>query len=82
MLGEAVFAADEDLVGMLRRRPKDVPQLRNRTNFRNYFRGVPEARMRRLLLAAYAALEPVAREAKVAKRMMLLKGVLSDESED
>ena len=65
MLGEAVFAADEDLVGMLRRRPKDVPQLRNRTNFRNYFRGVPEARMRRLLLAAYAALEPVAREAKV-----------------
>jgi len=66
MLGQGYFASDGELVAMLRVKPKSVPALRNRTNFRNFFRGMPKARMVRLLRTAFERMDEAAREAKVS----------------
>jgi hypothetical protein len=77
--GEAVFIDDDEVVSLLQRKPKEVPQLRSRGSFRRFFTAVPRKRMRRLLVRAFAALGPAECDAKVAKRMGLLEDVLSDE---
>jgi len=71
---------DDDVVALLQKRPKEVPQLRSRDSYRNFFRGVPKDRMHRLLCAAASAQggDEEAREARVERRMALLSDVLAD----
>lgn len=66
---------DDELVELLRQRPKYVPMLRSRDSFRAFFRGVERARMEALLREAFVALEPADRDEKVLKRMQLLEDV-------
>lgn len=49
LLGCAVELSDAELVAMLRRRPKAVPELNTRSNFRRFFTGMPRLRMQHLL---------------------------------
>lgn len=74
--GPAVALSDADLVNMLRRPPKAVPQLRTKSGYIDYFRGMPCVRMKSLLYKAYDDLEPEEREAKVVKRMALISDIL------
>lgn len=82
VLGEAYFQPDDELVHMLQQRPKHVPAIRTREGFRRYFRGLPRARVLRLLHRAYASLPDGDRDAKVAKRIGLLDGLLTDEPDE
>jgi hypothetical protein len=74
--GLAVGLSDDSLISMLGQPPKAVPSLRTKSGFQEFFRGVSEERMRRLLRAAYSGLNELERENKVMKRMQLLGDVL------
>ena len=74
--GPAVALSDHDLVVMLQRPPKAVPQLRTKTGYIDFFRGMPAKRMELLLTQAYHDMEPTEREAKVHKRMTLIAEIL------
>jgi hypothetical protein len=74
--GLAVSLTDDSLISMLGQPPKAVPSLRTKSGFQEFFRGVSEERMRRLLRAAYSGLSELERENKVMKRMQLLGDVL------
>ena len=65
---------DAALVALLRRRPKEVPQLRTRAEFQRFFRGVPRRRLAALLFEAFQELPPEERDAKVQKRLQLFGG--------
>ena len=89
--GSALGMSDTDLVSLLRRRPKDVPQLHSRESFRRFFAGMPRSRMLDLLRRAFSgalADRPAAEgppdegqdsEARVQRRIELLDGVLRDD---
>ena len=72
-LGKANGMSDSDLISMLRRRPKSVPEMRTRGSFRKFFRGMEEGRLRGLLRMAYEDLGEGDREAKVDKRIALMR---------
>jgi hypothetical protein len=74
--GLAVGLSDDSLISMLGQPPKAVPSLRTKSGFQEFFRGVSEERMKRLLRAAYSGLNELERENKVMKRMQLLGDVL------
>lgn len=74
----ALFLSDETLITMLSLPPKSVPQMKTKSSFQDFFRGIPEERMRRLLYRAYGNLNDLEREVKVKKRMELLAGVLAN----
>jgi len=61
---------------MLQRPPKVVPQLRTKSGYIEFFRGVSSDRMQLLLEMAYADLEGKDRSDKVSKRMQLLSEIL------
>eukprot|EP00604_Paraphysomonas_vestita_P000432 CAMPEP_0174825864 /NCGR_PEP_ID=MMETSP1107-20130205/43194_1 /TAXON_ID=36770 /ORGANISM="Paraphysomonas vestita, Strain GFlagA" /LENGTH=1028 /DNA_ID=CAMNT_0016057917 /DNA_START=530 /DNA_END=3616 /DNA_ORIENTATION=- len=73
----AVELSDDALVVMLSQAPKSIPQMRTKSSFQDFFRGMNEERMRRLLHRAYGNLNDLEREVKVRKRMELLSDVLS-----
>jgi hypothetical protein len=80
--GPALSLSDDEIVALLRQRPKDVPQLHSRESFRRYFLGFPKARMLDLLRRAFSAGVPCASdddnaEARAQRRLQLLDGVLS-----
>jgi hypothetical protein len=81
-LGDGVYLKDEEIVNLLRQPPKSVPQLRTRTAFQNYFKGMKTTRMRFLLEEAYDTPNLSKKEmdeniARINKRMELLKDVLT-----
>ena len=53
-----------------------VVQLRTQENYKKFFRGLPERRMRTLLENAYDGLKEKERRKKVSKRLALLEGLL------
>jgi hypothetical protein len=73
----AVNLSDDTLVTMLSQPPKSIPQMRTKSSFQDFFRGISEERMKQLLRRAYGNLNDLEREVKVRKRMELLAGVLS-----
>jgi hypothetical protein len=73
----AVQLSDDTLVTMLSQPPKSIPQMRTKSSFQDFFRGITEERMKQLLHRAYGNLNDLEREVKVRKRMELLAGVLS-----
>ena len=60
--------SDKALVGLLRRKPKEVEQMRTRNSFKIFFRGMERERMERLLRTAYGDLGEEMCEVKVKKR--------------
>lgn len=76
--GKASAMSDAELVDLLRRPPKSTLVLKTRVGFQEFFRGVSAQRMQSLLEQAYAEIEDTGeRNAKIAKRMDLLQGVIS-----
>lgn len=71
---------DSDVLGLLRRRPKEVKQLKSRDAYRSFFTGMSKSRMLRLLREAAPSHsgDAKAREARIARRMALLDDVLVD----
>jgi hypothetical protein len=67
---------DATLITMLRCKPKNVPQLHSRDNFRRFFSGTAITRMRTLLQTAYSDVEMSEASEKIRKRLELLEGVL------
>ena len=76
--GPGVSLNDADLVIMLQRPPKAVPQLRTKSGYIDYFRGMPAERMKSLLIKAYSTMDmhEDERNAKVDKRMNLIAEIL------
>ena len=69
----AMRLGEAGVLALLRRRPKDVPELRSRAAFRAFFGGTPRRAMLRWLMAA---LQTGADDARVGRRMELLNDVL------
>lgn len=82
ILGEANFKSDEEIVVLLKKKPKDTPQLKSKSSFQRYFAGVARERMQRLLHAAFVDYESNESkeegEKKVKKRLSILEDVLID----
>ena len=72
--GEALGRSDEELIVMLKLKPKRVPELRTEEGFQTFFQGINQKRMRRLLEMAYEHLKDREREKKVQRRLKLLSG--------
>lgn len=76
--GSAVGMSDEELRCMLRRQPRTVPELRTKDSFREFFQGMPEERMGRLLRGAYEGSLPADEvDKKVDKRLGLVGDLLA-----
>ncbi len=79
IFGTGVFLQDREIVELLKQPPKTTLVLRTKGNFQDYFRGIKAARIRSLLMQAYSDVEnPSDREAKVNKRMDLLREVVAE----
>ncbi len=72
----AVPMSDEELVVLLNKPPKATIELRTKSSFQEFFRGMPHERMRALLERAYADLELEDRKLQIDKRLSLLRDVL------
>lgn len=76
--GAAVGMSDEALRCMLRRQPRTVPELRTKESFREFFQGMGEERMGRLLRGAYEGSLPADEvDRKVDKRLGLVGDLLA-----
>lgn len=73
--GGALSMSDAELVSMLRKKPKHVPQLQTRQGFQRFFAGVEHRRMAALLAQAYSDMPDA--EVRVQKRLALLREVMS-----
>lgn len=72
---------DEALQCMLRRQPRTVPELRTKESFREFFQGMGEERMGRLLRGAYEGSLPADEvDRKVDKRLGLVGDLLARQS--
>lgn len=75
--GPGVSLSDAELVEMLNRPPKLIHELRTKSHFQDFFRGMKHSRMVALLEQAYASeLNPESRRKKVEKRLDLVRDVL------
>ena len=74
----AVMMEDGAIISMLKKSPKDVPEMHSREAFRTFFTGMRVEKVDFLLRQANAGKEESEVEAKVLKRMNLLAGVLID----
>ena len=72
-IGAALLRTDQELIDMLKIKPKRVPQLRTEEGFQSFFNGIEQKRMRMLLERAYEHLKEREREKKVRRRLKLLE---------
>jgi hypothetical protein len=75
-LGKANDLEDSVVVEMLKKSPKDVPEMHSKEAFRKFFRNISKERVERLLMEANKDKAEDERDAKVAKRLKLLDGIL------
>ena len=73
---KAIFWQENELILMLQKPPRDVPQLKTKVAFKSFFAGMERSKMEYLLYAANKELGIRDMEKKVMKRMDLLKDVL------
>lgn len=73
-VGVGVSMSDEKLIHLLTRPPKDTPELKTKSSYQEFFRGMPRQRMLQLLDVAYANSDDG--QNKIAKRLQLLNDVL------
>jgi hypothetical protein len=69
---DASAMSENDLVALLRMKPKYVPQLHSRESFRRFFRCLPHSYMEQLLRMAFVDMTAAELEDKVSRRMALL----------
>mmetsp|Transcript_21784 Transcript_21784/g.40987 ORF Transcript_21784/g.40987 Transcript_21784/m.40987 type:complete len:646 (+) Transcript_21784:1-1938(+) len=75
VVGEANKMDNLVLIEMLKKKPKDVEQMKTRNSFRKFFRGMSQSRLQGLLRAAYQdTMDEEQCEAKVKKRVSLMEG--------
>ncbi len=72
----AVHMSDEELIAMLVMPPKNVPFLKTKSGYQDFFKGMSRDRMNHLLTSAYGSLSDEERMDKVKKRLELLNSVL------
>lgn len=72
--GAGVAIPNDKLIYLLTRPPKDTPELKTRSSYQEFFRGMPRQRMVLLLEAAYGSNEDG--QSRIAKRLQLLNDVL------
>ena len=78
LTGKANSLTDKELVRILKLPPKSVPEIKTKSNFQKFFRGIAQERLRRLLEKAYEDQQTVEeRTSKVEKRLSLMEGLLS-----
>ena len=75
-VGKAVAMDDAALLDMLKKPPKDVPEIYSKDAFRKFFNGFPRDRIESLLTQANAGKSEEEIAKKVGKRMKVLDGVL------
>ena len=78
-LRRAIDLSDDALEAMLRTPPREVPELRSRSSFRQFFQGVTHERFMRVALAAFSDMGHDEALEYVSKRHKLVADVLSDE---
>ena len=74
--GPGIERNDEDLIELLKVKPKRVPELRTHDGFQKFFSGMSEKRMRRLLERAFENLPKNVSRKKIKRRMALMEGFL------
>jgi hypothetical protein len=72
--GEANLRTDEELIELLRKKPKHVPEMKTKDSFRQFFSCMKRERLQHLLATAYNDLELAEQNKKVKKRMELMEG--------
>eukprot|EP01041_Mallomonas_annulata_P002230 gene2230-4330_t len=75
-VGEAINLDDRVLIALLNKPPKSTKELRTKTSFQEFFRGMNQQRMRNLLENAYSDLNGSDKQIQVEKRLKLLRDVL------
>ena len=78
-LRRAIDLSDDALEAMLRTPPREVPELRSRSSFRQFFQGVTHERFMRVAVAAFSDMGHDEALKYVSKRHKLVADVLSDE---
>lgn len=71
LFGPACDMNDQDIIAMLRKPPKEVPELHSKEAFKRFFRGIKKKRITDLLMQSYS---DETREEKTKKRLKLLEG--------
>lgn len=74
--GKANFMDDNELISMLKKKPKRVKVLRTRESFQDFFSGMAAKRMHFLLTCAFEELPEDKRAEKISKRLSLVEAVL------
>ena len=78
LLGKANSLPDKELIRILKLPPKSVPEIKTKTNFQKFFRGIAQERLQRLLEKAYEDQQTdEERISRVEKRLSLMEGLLS-----
>lgn len=73
-IGQANYMEDDELISMLRKKPKEVQQMRTRNSFKKFFSGMPKQKLENLLKTAYSELGDEAFcNAKVNKRIAMMQ---------
>jgi hypothetical protein len=72
--GEANMQTDEELIELLRKKPKHVPCMKTKDSFRQFFSCMKRERLHKLLTTAYDNLDAAEQNKKVKKRMDLMEG--------
>ena len=76
--GKANSLTDKELIRILKLPPKSVPEIKTKSNFQKFFRGIAQERLRRLLEKAYEDQQTAEeRTSRVEKRLSLMEGLLS-----
>ena len=76
-VGKAVGMDNATLLEMLKKPPKDVPEIHSKDAFRKFFKDFPKDRVEKLLIEANSGKSKEDIAKKVKKRMKLLEGVLT-----
>jgi len=72
----AISFPDSDLIDMLKKPPKTIPEMRTKDRFRSFFTGFPASRLQSLLMSAFDDLDADQQQKKVSKRIKMVEDVL------
>ena len=72
----AVDLSDTELIELLNKPPKSTKELRTKSSFQEFFRGMSKERMYFLLDRAYNNLDEENKKIQIGKRLKLVEGIL------
>lgn len=82
--GAGVALSDEELIKLLKKPPRDVPEMHSREAFKVFLRGITKKRLKHVLGIVYEGQEGLSEEEKafkVKKRLKLLDGEFAGDKE-